>query len=167
MNKSDHSKNFHWQDYEVTGTFTHRHTLFYCTSLHFADTGFHKFHGNSASSKSVCAIFPTAFAHSMSLCHILAVLKLFQTFPFFFFFLQLHLRHMEVPRLGVNTELQLRPTPQPQQLWIQAACATYTAAYGNTRSLTQGARPGIEPAASRRLCWALNPLSHNGNSHWY
>ena len=87
MNKSDHSKNFHWQDYGATGTFTHRHTLFYCTSLHLADSGFHKFHGNSASNKSVCAIFPTAFAHSMSLCHILAILKLFQTFPFFFLFI--------------------------------------------------------------------------------
>ena len=31
-----------------------------------------------------------------------------------FCFLGLHLRHMEVPRLGV----ELKPTPQPQQRWI-------------------------------------------------
>ena len=34
-------------------------------------------------------------------------------FPFFFFFLGLHLLHMEVPRLGSELELQCRPTSQP------------------------------------------------------
>ena len=33
---------------------------------------------------------------------------------FFFFFLHLHLQHMEVPRLGGELELQLQPIPQ---LW--------------------------------------------------
>ena len=33
---------------------------------------------------------------------------------FYFFFLKLHLQHMEVPRLGVASELQV-PIPQPQQ----------------------------------------------------
>ena len=28
------------------------------------------------------------------------------------------LRHMEVPGLRVELELQLRPVPQPQQCWI-------------------------------------------------
>ena len=40
------------------------------------------------------------------------------TFPFFlfsFFFLRPHLQHMEVIRLRVKFELQLRPTPQPWQ----------------------------------------------------
>ena len=40
---------------------------------------------------------------------------------FFFFFLGLHLRHMEVPMLGVKSELQL---------------TAYTAAHGNAGSLT-------------------------------
>ena len=40
---------------------------------------------------------------------------------------------MEVPRLGVKSELQL---------------PTYTTAHGNTRSLTHWARPGIEPTTS-------------------
>ena len=49
-------------------------------------------------------------------------------FCFFFFFLGPHLRHMEVPRLGVESELHsnvgselgLRPTPQltSRQCWI-------------------------------------------------
>ena len=46
------------------------------------------------------------------------------------------LRHMEVPRLGVGLELQLRPMPQTQQHRIQAASATYAAACGNAGSLT-------------------------------
>ena len=81
----------------------------------------------------------------------------------FIFFLRLHLWHMEVPRLGVKLELQLRPRSQPQQHWIQAPSITYAAACGNTRPLTHRARPGIEPISSQRQCWVLNLLSHNGN----
>ena len=58
----------------------------------------------------------------------------------------------------------LRPTPQPQQHWIQAAFATYTSAWGNVGCLTHWVRPGIEPTSSQRLCWGLNPLNHKGNS---
>ena len=43
---------------------------------------------------------------------------------------------MEVLRLGVEVELQLRATPQPQQCWIQAKSSTYTAAWGEAGSLT-------------------------------
>ena len=46
-------------------------------------------------------------------------------------------RHMEVPRLGVESELYHRPTPEPQQGGIRAASATYTTAHGNAGSLTQ------------------------------
>ena len=43
---------------------------------------------------------------------------------------------VEVPRLGVELELQLLAYPQPQQHRIQAASATYTTAHGNAVSLT-------------------------------
>ena len=56
-------------------------------------------------------------------------------FLFFFFFLGPHLRHMEVPRLGVKWELQLLAYTTRQHQ-IQAASVTYPAACGNTRSLT-------------------------------
>ena len=46
-----------------------------------------------------------------------------------------HPRHMEVPRLGVESERS----------------ATYTTALGNARALTHWARPAIEPATS----WSL------------
>ena len=55
-----------------------------------------------------------------------------ETYPTFFF-LGLHLQHMEVPRLGVELEL---PTPQPQQCQIPAASATYIIAHGIPGSLT-------------------------------
>ena len=54
-----------------------------------------------------------------------------------FVFLGLHPWHMQVPRLGVKSELQLlAPTPQPQEHQIQATSATYTTAHGNAGSLT-------------------------------
>ena len=37
-----------------------------------------------------------------------------------------HLRHMEVPKLGVELELTCQLTPQPQQDQIWAVSATYT-----------------------------------------
>ena len=58
------------------------------------------------------------------------------SFFFFLQFLRLHLWHTEVPRLGVELGLHLRPMPQPQQHRIQTASATYAAACGNTGSLT-------------------------------
>lgn len=56
---------------------------------------------------------------------------------FFFSFLGLHPWHLEVSWLGVKS----------QQPWI----------------LTHLVRPGNKPISSGRLCWFLNPLSHNGN----
>ena len=39
-----------------------------------------KVYGNLASRKSIGFIFSTAFAHFMSLCHILVILKIFEIF---------------------------------------------------------------------------------------
>ena len=50
-------------------------------------------------------------------------------------------------------------------LW-GATSATYTTACGNTRSLNQWVRPGIEPTSSQRQCQVLNLLSHNRNSYF-
>ena len=58
----------------------HRSTSFL---LHFTDTGFFFYKlevcGNPVSSKSIGAIFPIAFAHFVSLCHILIIFAIFQT----------------------------------------------------------------------------------------
>ena len=68
----------------------------------------------------------------------------------FFCFLGPHPRHMEVPRLGVQSELQwpAQPKPQPEQLGIRAASVTYTTVHSNALSPTLWARPGIEPTFS-------------------
>ena len=57
------------------------HVLVCLALLHFTDCVFYKLNvcGNPVSSKSVSAIFPTAFAHFMSLCRILVPLAIFQT----------------------------------------------------------------------------------------
>ena len=59
-------------------------------------------------------------------------------------FLQ-NLEHVEVPRLGVGSEL-----PLPAR----------TTATATPDPLTHWARPGMEPASSQTLCRVLNPLSH-------
>ena len=57
---------------------------------------------------------------------------------------------MEVPRLGVELELQLPAyttaiaTAMPDLSHVR----DYTTAHGNARSLTHGARSGIEPTTS-------------------
>ena len=88
--------------------------------------------------------------------------QVFFFFLFFFVFLGPHLQHVEVPRLGVN-QSYCWPTPQPHQLGIRAASATYTTGHGNAGSLTHRARPAMEPMFSWILV-GLSLLSHTGNS---
>ena len=89
------------------------------------------------------------------------------TYIFFFFcfcFLGPHPGHMEIPRLGVQSELQLSDyVPQPQQCQIWAVSATCTTAHSNSRSLTHWAKPGIEPASSWILVRFVNHWATNHN----
>ena len=55
---------------------------------------------------------------------------------------------MEVPRLGVESELQLPAYTTATAMQIRATSATFIAAHGNTGSLTHRARPGIELESS-------------------
>ena len=59
----------------------------------------------------------------------------------FFCFLGPHLWQMEVPRLGVELELQLRTYTQPKQCRIWAASVTYSTAHGHAGFPTHWARP--------------------------
>ena len=72
--------------------------------------------------------------------HFISEIKNFFFFLHFFFFFLLflgpHSRHMEVPRLGVESELELLAsaviaTPDPSQV-----CNLHHRARGNARSLT-------------------------------
>ena len=84
-------------------------------------------------------------------------------FFFLFVFSGWHPWHMEVPRLGVQSELcSRRPAPEPQQLGIWAASATYTTVQGNTGSLTHWVRPGMEPTTSWLLVGLVNHSATRG-----
>ena len=54
----------------------------------------------------------------------------------FFSFLGPYSQPTEVPRSGVESELQLRAVPQPWQPWTRAVSATYATACGDAESLT-------------------------------
>ena len=58
---------------------------------------------------------------------------------------------MEIPKLGVESEVQLPAIATATATQIQAVSVTYTTAHGNAGSLTHRARPGIKPASSRIL----------------
>ena len=98
-----------------------------------------------------CFFLPPFWSHLLppSLPSFLVFLFLFLFGPFVFWGPQS--RNMEVPRLGVESELHCRPTPQPQQRELRAASVTYTTAHGNAGFLTHWGRPGIEPETSQFL----------------
>ena len=92
---------------------------------------------------------------------------IFKVFYFYFFvFLGTLLWCMEVPRLGVKSELQLPATatatamPDPSQV---CDLTPYTAVPGNAGSLVDWMRQGLNSYPHGYKSGSL-PLSHNGNS---
>ena len=82
---------------------------------------------------------PCSISYKYVLCVFSSIFIYYKNYEiniFLFFILGLHLWHIDVPRLGVKSELQMRPMPQSRQPRIQAASAVYAAACGNARSLT-------------------------------
>ena len=63
------------------------------------------------------------------------------------------------PGWGCNWSCSYWSMPEPQQLRIWAASVTYTAAHGNTGSLSHWARPGIKPETSWFLVGFVNHCS--------
>jgi len=91
--------------------------------------------------------------------------RLFQILcPFFFFFLQLHMWHMEIPQARGQTSCSCWLTPQPQQCRIWVASTTYTTAGGNSRSFNPLSKAGEQTHILMDTSQVLNLLSHNGNS---
>ena len=81
----------------------------------------------------------------------------------FFFFLWPHLWHLEVPKPGIVSSLQLLAwatamvTPDLTCICSSACC--------DAGSLTHWARPRIQPISSQMLYQFFNLVSHKGNSH--
>ena len=65
-----------------------------------------------------------------------------------FCFLGTHGQHMEVSRLGVESELQLPANTTTIATGVWAMSVTDTTAHGNTRFPAHWGRPGLEPASS-------------------
>ena len=83
---------------------------------------------------------------------------------FVYFFLGPHLQHMEVPRLGVESELQLLAYTTAMATPVPSDICNLRHSLWPHRILKTLSEPGIDPASSQTLCWVLNLLSHNGNS---
>ena len=84
---------------------------------------------------------------------------------FYFCFLGLHSRHMDVPRPGVESELQV-PTyiTATAQQQIQAASVTYTTAHGSARSLIQLSKARDQTSVLMDTSWVCYQQSQDGNS---
>ena len=117
-------------------------------------------------SKLVAVDWVTVYADWLKLIKAASEIKIGSITFFFLFFLGLHLRRLEVPRLGVESELQL-PT-------YNTATATATQDLSHTCSLphiSQQHRIAYPLSKARDWTWILKntsrfgfPLLQNGNS---
>ena len=84
----------------------------------------------------------------------------------FFFLLGMPVWHTEVPRVGVELELQPAAGPQPQQFRTWAPSVTYTTAHSNAGPLSHWARPGTELVSLRMLVGFViaDPQPNSSNS---
>ena len=74
---------------------------------------------------------------------------------------------MEIPRLGVKSELEpLAYATAAQQCGIQAMSMTHTTAHGNDESLTHWASPRMEPESSWVLVGFVNCWAMKGTPQW-
>ena len=93
------------------------------------------------------------------MAQVFSSLRLFQMFLVLFLpfvFLGLHPQHVEVPRPGVESELQLLTYTTATAMRDQSCDCDHTTAHYNTRSLTHRARSGIKPVSSWILEGFLN-----------
>ena len=70
----------------------------------------------------------------------------------------MHLQHMEVPRLGAESELQLLAYATAIAVLDLSCICDLHAACDDTISVTHLARPGIKPASSQRQHWVFSLL---------
>ena len=109
--------------------------------------------------------------HSSFFPHLQLLLQHWETWLslFYFTFFRAQVQHIEVPRLGVELELQLLAYPTATAMWDPSLISNLHHSLWNAGSLTHWARPGIKPASSWRLsqvryCWGTTGTPHYS---WY
>ena len=80
----------------------------------------------------------------------------------FFIFLGPHLRHMEIPRLEVESELQLPAYTTPTAMRNLSHICNLHHSSQQRQSLTHSTRPGIEPMSSWMLVGCVNHWAMTG-----
>ena len=98
----------------------------------------------------LCVCISLGLSSSLSLCHLLLSRRFHASSVYLFIcFLGLHPRHTEVPRLKVQSELQLPAyTTATAGRDPSRVSPTYPTAHDNARSLTRRERSGMEAATS-------------------
>ena len=85
-------------------------------------------------------------------------------FFFFFYFLGLHPQHMEVPNLGVQSELQLPATATATTtLDLSSVCNLHHSSW-QCQILNPLSEARDRTCILMETSWVLNPLSHHRNS---
>ena len=82
----------------------------------------------------------------------------------YLFFLGMHLWHMEVPRLGVESELQLSAYATATAMQDPNHNCSLCCSLGQCRVLNPAREARDWTCILMDTSWILNPLSHNGNS---
>ena len=113
--------------------------------------------------KVSCLAFSKGFP-TQRLQKVFSYVSFFLSFFFFFFLLTPHLRHMEVPRLGVESELQLWAYTTATAVLDPSYICDLPCTLQHHLILKPLVRPRIKLASSQTLYWVLNPLSHNRSS---
>ena len=84
----------------------------------------------------------------------------------YLFILWPHVPHMEVPRPGVESELQLLAYATAMATWYLSLICDLCCSLQQCQILSPLSKARDKTPSSWILCQILNPLSHNGNSYF-
>ena len=96
---------------------------------------------------------------------VLAFMASFPSLSFFFFFSRLHLRHMEVLRIGVESELQLDTYTTATAMRNLSSICNLCHSLQQCQILKPLMEARDQICILMALCWVLNSLSRNRNSY--